>query len=117
MRALHHAETQCDRAFGHQPENSPMGVLFLVLVHWSRHGPIDMFTGVPFDVGGSPHSPRGFTMVAHQVHHAPFNFGFDRPYPTDLSQYNSGRVNARLELWICGIASLARSHCPLPARF
>lgn len=94
-----------------------MGVLFLVLVHWSRHGPIDMFTGVPFDVGGSPHSPRGFTMVAHQVHHAPFNFGFDRPYPTDLSQYNSGRVNARLELWICGIASLARSHCPLPARF
>ncbi|EKD03248.1 hypothetical protein A1Q2_02469 [Trichosporon asahii var. asahii CBS 8904] len=91
VRALHRAESQCDRAFGHQPENSPMGVLFLMLVHWSRHGVVDMFTGVPFDIGGSPHSPRGFTMMAHQVHNAPFNLGFDRPYPTDLSQYDGAR--------------------------
>lgn len=39
-------------------------------------------------------------MMAHQVHNAPFNLGFDRPYPTDLSQYDGARVNARLELWV-----------------
>lgn len=100
IRALHRAETACDRRFGPQGHNSPVGVLFLILRHWSCYGSVDIFTGLPFDLGGSPHSPRAFTIVAHRFHHVPFHLGFDRPFPSDLTHYEEDKVNARLENWI-----------------
>lgn len=93
------AEEECNEEFEPDANNSAAGVLFLFLVHWSVHRDKDILTGLPLDFSMRPHSPRKPTLVAHQAHHVPLNFGFDRPLPTDLSHFDQARVNARVELW------------------
>jgi len=55
--------------------------------------------GLPINFNCRPFDASKPTLVAHQVHLVPFNFGFKMPYPSSLSEFDPDAVNMRMELW------------------
>lgn len=76
--------------------NSPVGIIFLMMRHWLEHGNSDIFSGLPMDMSCWPCSPRKPTLCAHRVHHVPFHFGFDRPFPDELAHFDGNLVKTSL---------------------
>ncbi|WOO79194.1 uncharacterized protein LOC62_02G002728 [Vanrija pseudolonga] len=100
LRAIHRAETECDKQFEPNPNNSPQAILFLWLVHWSKYRDRDILLGLPIDFSAPPSGACTPTLIAHQSHHVPFCFGFNTPSPSKLSEFNPDQVNVRVELWV-----------------
>lgn len=112
LRAWHRAREQCDRSANTEcSTNSPIGVFYIWAVSCLKYDSRDPLTGLPFNLSdfGSPLKP---TLLAHKIHKAPLDLGQLKKVPTQLSDFDDSRRNARVEAW--GVNKFLRSY-RLPA--